>query len=251
MSTILSNELSNERPIKVISFDLDDTLWAVGPVIVQANLALYRWLETHAPRFTARYQLEDFARLRHEVVTSQPDISHSVTAIRLAVLLRGLSQSGYSDTDAETLTQAAFEVFLAARNRVELFQNGQQMLTELSTHYRLVALSNGNADVEMVGLGQFFEFALNADQVGQAKPHPLMFEQMLQRANVSPEQVIHVGDHPEHDIEGAQGCGLHTLWVNFGREKWPGGRRPDLEVSCLSEVVPMVRGYHPASDTRG
>ncbi len=232
--------------IQVISFDLDDTLWAVQPVIVRANLTLYRWLEIHAPRFSVHYQLEDFDRLRLEVLEQQPDIAHSVTAIRLAVLQHGLSQSGYADNAAKQLTRAAFEIFIQARNRVDFFQHAQQMLTELSTHYRLIALSNGNADVYRVGLGDLFEFALNADQVGQAKPHPLMFEQMLQRARVEPRQVIHVGDHPEHDILGAQNCGLHTLWVNLARAPWPEGATPDLEAHCLSEVVPKIRAFLPS-----
>ncbi|MEH6471495.1 MAG: HAD-IA family hydrolase [Halopseudomonas sp.] len=231
--------------ITVISFDLDDTLWAVDPVIVQANLDLYHWLQAHAPAFTQRYQLEDFASLRRTVLQQQPDIGHSVTAIRLAVLLHGLTQSGYETSEAERLTQAAFEVFIRARNRVELFQHAQQMLTELSTHYRLIALSNGNADIDRVGLGPLFEFALNADQVGKAKPHPLMFEQMLERADVSAEQVIHIGDHPEHDILGAQQCGLHTLWVNFSGITWQTPQPPDIEVRCLSEVVPRIRTFQP------
>ncbi|WP_421867464.1 HAD family hydrolase [Motiliproteus sp.] len=231
------------RTIKLISFDLDDTLWAVGPVIVQANLTLYRWLDTNAPAFTERYQLEDFDKLRRIVVSEQPDIAHSVTAIRLAVLTKGLLDSGYDNAAAEQLAEAAFEVFLAARNQVELFQHAQQMLIDLSANYRLVALSNGNADVEKVGLGEFFEFGLNADQVGKAKPDPLMFEQMLERAGVVADEVLHIGDHPDHDIRGAQDCGLHTLWVNFSGKPWPEGPKPDLEVRCLSEIPGAIARF--------
>lgn len=229
--------------IKVISFDLDDTLWAVKPVIVQANQALYRWLDSHAPGFTRLYQLKDFDRLRIEVLERLPEISHSVTAIRLAVLRRGLAKSGYQSNEVEALSLAAFKVFIAARNQVTLFQHAPQMLAELSAHYRLIALSNGNADIDRIGLGGLFEFALNADQVGQAKPHPLMFEQMLERCAVTADQVIHVGDHPDHDILGAQRCGLHTLWVNFSQSAWPGLTPPDLEVHCLSEVLPKIQGF--------
>lgn len=233
--------------IKLISFDLDDTLWAVDPVIVQANLTLYRWLETNAPAFTEHYQLEDFNHLRQAVVDEQPEIAHSVTAIRLAVLNKGLLNSGYDNDTADQLTQAAFDVFLAARNQVELFQHAQQMLIDLSANYRLVALSNGNADVEKVGLGELFEFGLNADQVGKAKPHPLMFEQMLEQAGVSADEVLHIGDHPDHDIRGAQDCGLHTLWVNFAGKPWPVGQKPDLEVRCLSEIPVAISRFAKTS----
>ncbi len=229
--------------IKLISFDLDDTLWAVGPVMVQANLCLYQWLQQHAPRFSQRYALEDFGRLREQVVKQHPEIAHSVTAVRLAVLQQGLSNSGYNEADTQALAKAAFDVFLVARNQVELFQHAQQMLSELSTHYRLAALSNGNADINLVGLGRYFEFSFNADQLGQAKPHPLMFEHMLEQAQVDATQTIHIGDHPEHDIAGAQNCGLHTLWVNFANSPWLGTQTPDLQVNCLSEVVTAIEHY--------
>lgn len=231
---------NRRRSIKLISFDLDDTLWAVGPVILQANLCLYHWLQQYAPRFTDRFTLDDFGTLRRIVITSQPEIEHSVTATRIAVLQYGLNQSGYKEKESEALAATAFEVFLQARNRVELFAHANQMLTDLSANYRIVALSNGNADVRMAGLGQFFEFSLNADQVGRAKPDPLMFEQMLERAEVSADQVVHIGDHPEHDIAGAQRCGLRTLWVNFAGAPWPGAAPPDLQASCLSEVAGLI-----------
>ena len=234
--------------IQLISFDLDDTLWAVDPVMIQANLTLYRWLESHAPKFTARYRLEDFGRLRQQAVEQQPEIAHSVTAVRLTVLNRGLLNSGYTEAESDQLTEAAFEVFLQARNQVELFQHAQQLLIDLSQRYRLAALSNGNADVERVGLGDYFEFALNADQVGRAKPHPLMFEQMLTRADIAADEVLHIGDHPEHDIAGAQACGLHTLWVNFAGTSWPGsGQGPDLEVQCLSQIPQKIAEFRPAN----
>ncbi len=229
--------------IRVVTFDLDDTLWAVDPVITRANDRLYSWLKAHAPAFCERYQLRDFDTLRRLVVSEHPEWAHSVTAIRLGVLRHGLAESGYRGAQLEQLTEQAFDCFLRARNEVEFFQHALTMITALHGRYQLGALSNGNADVEMVGLGEYFDFSFNADQVGTAKPHPLMFEQMLDYTGVNPGEVIHVGDHPEHDILGAQQCGLHTLWVNIDGRDWPGGERPSLEVSCLSEIAGAIADF--------
>ena len=79
-----------------------------------------------------------------------------------------------------------------------------------------------------------------------------MFQQMLTRARLAPSQVVHIGDHPEHDILGAQNCGLHTLWVNFSGQSWPGAQPPDLEVDCLSQIVPALQAFaasHSSPDT--
>ncbi len=226
--------------LKLVTFDLDDTLWAVAPVMQRANQALYAWLAEHAPRFTARYAPEDLALLRERILAQHPEWMHSVTAIRQGVLRLGLGEVGYPPERTEALAAQAFAVFLEARNQVELFCHAREMLADLRAHYQLAALSNGNADVERVGLGDYFHFALSADGVGRAKPDALMFEQALQLAGVDAVQALHVGDHPEHDIQGAQKAGLHTLWVNFSGAPWRAGEPPTLEVRSLEEVPAAV-----------
>ena len=227
--------------IKCITFDLDDTLWAVDPVIVAANKTLYGWLSENAELFVKCYQLRDFEHLKQQALQQFPEISHSVTQIRLKQLELGLIGAGYSEQQAEALTHQAFEVFIEARNQVDLFEHARAMLEQLKqAGYLIGALSNGNADVNRVGLGDIFDFALNADGVGEEKPHPLMFEQMLEQNGLSPEQVIHIGDNPHHDIEGAKNAGLWTIWVNLKGHDWPEGEHADRDVCCLSEIPNSV-----------
>jgi len=230
--------------IRVLTFDLDDTLWAVNPVVRAANEALYQWLQQHAPHFTERYQLRDFNSLRDEVVSDRPHWRHSVSAIRLEVLRRGLSRSGYAGAELERLTEAAFEHFLTARNRVELFPHCRPMLETLARRYQLGALSNGNAEIARVGLDDLFGFSFNADQVGSAKPDPLMFHRMLQHTGATPNEVIHIGDSIEHDVRGAQAVGLHTLWVNLDQKPTPDDPPPTLTVNCLSEIAAVIDGFN-------
>jgi len=227
--------------IKCITFDLDDTLWAVDPVIVEANNTLYHWLSEHAQLFVRCYQLSDFEHLKQRALQTFPDIGHSVTQIRLKQLEIGLLDAGYPQDQAVALAQQAFDVFIAARNQVELFEHARAMLEQLKQDgYLIGALSNGNADVNRVGLGDIFDFALNADGVGKEKPHPLMFEQMLHSQRLRPEQVIHIGDNPHHDIVGAQNVGLWTIWVNLDNREWPEGEQADCSVTCLSDIPGRV-----------
>lgn len=229
------------KMIKCITFDLDDTLWAVNPVIVQANKTLYSWLSENAELFVQCYQLRDFNELKRQALERFPGISHSVTLIRLKQLEVGLTQAGYDKEQAVALAHQAFEVFIEARNQVELFEHARTMLDQLKqAGYLIGALSNGNADVNRVGLGDVFDFALNAHGVGKEKPHPLMFEQMLDQNQLRPEQVIHIGDNPHHDIEGAKNAGLWTIWVNLDDRSWPDGEPADQNVTCLSAIPDAV-----------
>ena len=227
--------------IKCITFDLDDTLWAVNPVIVAANKTLYSWLSENAEAFVKCHQLRDFESLKQQALQTFPDIGHSVTMIRMKQLEIGLLQAGYPQDQALALAHQAFEVFIEARNQVELFEHARAMLEKLKqAGYMIGALSNGNADVNRVGLGDLFDFALNADGVGKEKPHPLMFELMLEQNGLRPEQVIHIGDNPHHDIEGAKNAGLWTIWVNLDNRHWPDGLPADQDVGCLGEIPDAV-----------
>ncbi len=233
--------------IKALTFDLDDTLWAVGPVIHAANLRLLKWMESHAPRFVEQYGLQGFNSLRDEVLIQQPEIAHDMTKLRLALLELGLARCAYQNY--QDLAKAGFEVYFAARNEVEFFPYALQQLEQLKQSYIMGALTNGNAELPLVGLDHLFDFALNAADVGIAKPAPDMFQQALQQMQLDPQAVIHIGDNPEADIFGAQNLGMHTIWVNLHKQAWPQHLAPaTAEVNHLAELTQTVQRIHQHLD---
>lgn len=228
--------------IRLITFDLDDTLWSVQPVIVAANNALRDWLNNNAARLEP-LTAERLQHLRGAVLQQQPELERQVSALRYQVLLRALLQSGYPKREAQEIAEQAFQVFLAARQNVELFTDVRPTLEQLRQRYMLGALSNGNADVRRVGLGEYFSFALNADMLGVAKPEPQVFLAALARAQVEPAHSIHIGDHPEDDIFGAQQVGMRTIWFNPEQKIWTGEREPDAQVSQLAQLPDLIKRF--------
>lgn len=228
--------------IRLITFDLDDTLWSVEPVIIQADNALRAWLVRYAP-LLGELTSERLKQLRSEVVQQNPYLDQQVSELRYQVLLRALLQSGYPQLEAQDLAEQAFQVFLSERQKVDLFTDVLPTLECLRHDYMLAALSNGNADVRRIGLGKYFSFALNADMLGVAKPEPHMFLAALARAQVAPEQSIHIGDNPEHDIFGAQQVGMRTVWFNPEQKVWTGGREPDAWVSQISQLPDIIKQF--------
>lgn len=203
-----------------ITFDLDDTLWAVNPLMQQANQTMFDWLAQHAPKFRQNYKLTDLPLLRAQALELQPEIGYSVTKIRQQQIKLGLLNSGYSHKQVQPLVTAAFEIFLQARQQVKFFPDAKKTLSQLKQQgYYLGALSNGNADIKRVGLAQLMQFQIQADQVGQMKPHPAMFKQVLKQTGLKPEQIIHIGDHPEHDIDGAHKAGFRSIQVKILPQK--------------------------------
>ena len=228
--------------IGLITFDLDDTLWSVKPVIVAADNALRVWLAEHAGRLEPLTP-ERLHALRGDVVQQQPELDRLVSELRYQVLLRALLQSGYALHEARQLAEQAFQVFLAARQNVELFADVLPTLEQLRRRYMLGALSNGNADVRRVGLGEYFSFALNADMLGVAKPEPQVFLAALARAQAQAGQSVHIGDHPHDDIFGAQQVGMRTIWFNPKQDAWTGEREPDAQISQISQLPNVLKRF--------
>lgn len=232
--------MTNHLPIKLLTFDLDDTLWEFAPVLWRAEEVTYAWLQQQIPALTARFSLTALRELRLQLAREQPALAHRVTELRLAGLRRAMQQAGIADTRIEALAQAAFAIFLEARHQVELFDAAEEILDELSRRYILAAITNGNVQVKKLGLDRFFKLAINAEHLPRPKPHPEPFLAALQQIGCQPRQCIHIGDDIENDIRGAQRVGLYTVWMNTSAQRWPGGEPPSAEISGLLQLPAAI-----------
>lgn len=209
--------------VRAISLDLDDTLWPVWPTIRRAEQALHDWLVAHAPA-TASLLGDTVAlrAVREEVESLRPDLRTDLSALRRESIRLALQRAG----DAPGLAEPAFEVFFEQRQRVELFDDALPCLQRLAGRYPLVSLSNGNADVQRVGIGRFFRAAISAASLGVAKPDARIFGAAAQAAGVAVHEVLHVGDDAALDVVGARRCGMQAVWVNRDARPWPQAGEP-------------------------
>ena len=63
--------------IKVIAFDLDDTLWAVKPVIIRAEQRLDEWFTLHIPELL--FDVTSMRDLRHDLISQEPELGKKIT----------------------------------------------------------------------------------------------------------------------------------------------------------------------------
>jgi HAD superfamily hydrolase (TIGR01549 family) len=218
----------------VLSFDLDDTLWPVGPVIAGAESVLFSWLQEHFPRTVNGHSIESLRVLRAGVAERFPEQGHDLSFLRQRALRDLFGAAGHP----ETLADDAFEVFFAARNRVEFYEDVRPALTRLSARYRLFALSNGNADLERCGVANLFAGHVTARSAGAAKPDSRIFAQLLKEAGVEAHQVMHVGDDPLADVVGAAQAGMQAVWLNRDARAWPESfARPSRTITTLAEII--------------
>ena len=218
--------------IRCITFDLDDTLWAVGPVIMRAEREFYDWLSRRCPRITEAHDLESLTRHRRTWMQQFPDQRHDLTGLRKRWLAQVFEEFGYRELSVEM----AFRVFWELRNEVELFQEAPAAMQRLLNRYRLGVITNGNACVHHIGIGHWFDFVVSSEGAGHSKPAPEIFHLALEHAAVDAAEVVHVGDHPDNDVLGAASVGMRTIWYNPTLAPWPGGKVPDQVIRSLDEL---------------
>jgi putative hydrolase of the HAD superfamily len=211
--------------LELITFDLDDTLWDIEAVVAEAERRLHAWFAVHHPAVAARFGPADLRRLRDEAPQRHPSLAGDLTALRKRSLVDALEAAGYDGAHAA----AAFAEFWRHRHDVEFFPDAIPALDALRGRFRLGAITNGNADIALVGLDEHFDFALVAAEFGAAKPDPAIFLAACTRASVPPERALHVGDDPLLDVVGAKRAGMRAAWIERRGAPWPlpQGPHPD------------------------
>lgn len=226
--------------IKVITFDLDDTLWSIEGVIEQAEMRCYEWLQVHAPALTDSFSMGELRAHKLEFYQSNSTYRHQISRLRIDAMMALMTAVGIEQQQAKTMAEQVFEVFIEARHNIELFAEVPALMTELSSRYRLGALTNGNADISRLPLTQWLEFSFSAEQLDASKPAAAHFLAAINATGIKASQLLHVGDHPEHDIQGAQDAGCHAIWFNPAHRRWPLDRPEPQQIASLNDLPAMI-----------
>ena len=223
--------------IEAITIDLDDTLWDIDPVIERAERILWRWLASNYPRISSIYDQNKILNLRLEIVKDHPDKEFDYRFMRKLILRKIFRDADYE----EDLAEGAFAIFDSERNNVTLYDGAIYTLQSLSKKYTLIAVTNGNANLEKIGLRHLFDDVVTAVDVGYAKPDARIFNEAIRKAGTQADKIIHVGDNPEADIIGAANVGLKTVWMNSKSVSWPNDDiQPDLTINRITELCDLL-----------
>lgn len=220
--------------IQAITLDLDDTLWPVAPTIKGAEQDLLHWLLVNTPetaKLTQKTEVKD--AVRQSVLAKHALKAHDLGFLRREVIRETMRQAG----DDPQLANQAYAVFDTARQRVTLFEGVKEALARLSTKFRLVAISNGTADVFVTPAAPYFYAAFKAHEVGVAKPDAKIYQLATSYLALNADQVLHVGDDAHTDVWGAREAGLHAVWINPQDHPWTHVSPQPWTIRHLSEVA--------------
>lgn len=223
--------------IEAITFDLDDTLWPCAPAIAGAERAYFDWIESHFPAVVQQYDAAQIIEQRRSLLTNEPDLKNDVTELRRRATRNLLTPFGAVESDVDEVMR----VCISARQNVSLYDDVLSGLQQLSVHYQLGSITNGNADLSAVGIRQFFKSELAATMQLPAKPAPELFLKACAELSVSPEAVLHVGDHPFNDVAAACDAGMRTAWIKRSDESYPSNiEAADFNIVDLNDLVELA-----------
>ena len=227
---------------KAILFDLDDTLWPIAPVILEAEQSLHRWLQEHAPRVSDRFSVENLRQSRLALLASQPEFHLDLGALRRAGLTAAFEQAG---EEVHKVEQAMIH-FFAARNAVIPYDDVLPGLLRLKERALLGSISNGNADLQAIGLAHHFTVSIAAFQFGHAKPEAAIFHAACAALGVAPHEALYVGDDVLLDVQGAQRAGLRAVWLNrtASTRHLEHGVVPDAICRNFDELLDWLKREH-------
>ncbi|MGV7221276.1 MAG: HAD family hydrolase [Nitrospinales bacterium] len=92
---------------------------------------------------------------------------------------------------------------------------------------------------QMLGLDSFFEFSVYSSEVKWRKPHKFIFEFAINRLDLSPNQILFVGDDYNMDVIGAQGAGMQAAWLNRDNESLCETNYPEYVLTKFSDLLQL------------
>src|SRR5690606_41528350 len=104
--------------IKLLTFDLDDTLWDLRPVLLRAEQITFDWLQLHAPRLAQTFSAQQLRDVRIQLARDEPSLRHRVSELRPRAQRDAPLLCGYDPATAALLAQQAVDGFAPGRHAV-------------------------------------------------------------------------------------------------------------------------------------
>ena len=218
--------------IKAISFDVDGTLWDFEDALARGLEAALREVRRLSPEGTEGLTVDHLDQAWVVERDRQWGTITDLVKLRNDAMRRAFAGI---DTPDNHLANRATDAYLEERNRNSRpFADVVPGLEALHGTYSLGTLTNGSMRPERLGLEKYFDIiVMSVEHGGIEKPDPRIFEIAVREARCEPHELLHVGDHIEYDVRGANDAGIRSVWLNRTGESSVNGVKPDLEVRTM------------------
>jgi HAD superfamily hydrolase (TIGR01549 family) len=230
-------------PFKAISFDLDDTLYSNGPIMRTTEERMIEYFSVSLAQFSdvngqqISFSYHYWSSFRQQALNNTPALVHDVAALRLVSYTLGMQALGMPLAEAQSKAHAALTYFTCERSAFSLPESTHDFLQKLAEKIPLVAITNGNVDVEAIGIKKYFSSIYHAGKGIKQKPDSQMFDLACQKLNISTAQLLHVGDCGRADIAGAIKAGCQAAWLPRYTIGKPLTVLPHIQLTHVDELL--------------
>lgn len=199
--------------IKAFTFDLDDTLYNNNMIVENAEEKMLKTLQGYEQLRTLK--LSEYIAEKRTVLAFDPEIYHDVNVWRIQTIKSLLNKTNIPVSKFADVIDESMNCFIYWRHKMRVPESTHSLLTKLATKYPLAAITNGNVDINKIGLSDYFQFSLRGGEHGRSKPFPEIFDLASSKLNISSHSILHVGDNLLTDVNGAINNGFLACFINI------------------------------------
>ncbi|MEZ9835213.1 HAD-IA family hydrolase [Vibrio breoganii] len=230
-------------PVHAMTFDLDDTLYDNHPVIRRLERDLRSWLVDAFPSL-GQFTDDHWRALKRQALQSNERCRNDVTIARETQLSYAFASIGIIGESQTQAIQDTMHQVTLLRNRVQIPEETHSTLKAIAAKLPLVAITNGNVDLERIGLQSYFSHTLKAGPDGDAKPSADMFLRATELLDIPASSILHVGDHLVSDVLGAKAAGFQAAWFNDTAKGIESQMKtkvmPDVEINRIEQLLHFI-----------
>tara|TARA_B100000927_G_C16461526_1_gene468029 strand:+ start:1091 stop:1783 length:693 start_codon:yes stop_codon:yes gene_type:complete len=228
------------KTIKNIFFDLDHTLWDFDK---NSDLTFFKILNKN----NISIDITNFLNFYHPINKKYWDMYRinkvSKADLRYNRLSETFKKLNYKIND-EVINQLAIDYIEHLSDFNHLIPDTLNVLDFLKSKYKMHIITNGFKEVqkrklEKSNLIHYFETVTISEDVGEKKPHKLIFNHALKVANANVENSIMIGDNFNADILGALGVGMKAIYYDFHKTNEK-ERENVIIIKRLKEIITIL-----------
>ena len=227
-------------PFQAITFDLDDTLYDNNVHMPVAESAFMAELHQAFPE-TTNIAKSEWRQYRVNALNLQPQLKNDMGELRKHILRQLFESLGLSGSALSAAIEHSFARFYFHRSNFKVEDNIHSLLKSLAERYPLVAITNGNVNLEQIGLSPYFKHTFKAHLDQPMKPHGAMFEATQCALNLAANRILHVGDNLHNDVLGAIKAGFQSAWYAHDRAMMVKEESmfllPNVQLNKLTELL--------------
>lgn len=203
---------------KAIVFDLDDTLYNYSVIHDEAVLVLREYT---CSRYQVTYNAFDYAFQKAKKDTKALLDNTGASHNRMLYFQKTLENLG------ENVIEGSLEMYEIywgyILDHMQLRTGAEEILKECNEMGIQIGVCSDltayiqHRKLRKLGIGQYVDAIVTSEEAGAEKPASIIFQMILDKLKVKPNETLFVGDSLKKDVEGAIAMGLDACWFHDGK----------------------------------